>query len=89
MAFLQVRNMDDKLYEPLKRRTTVNRRSVSQQGVEAVPCCLPSLSSANTCPDDGVLNLVGTWADDRSADEIVANLRTRRLKRTQRFLEMF
>jgi len=81
VAILQVRNMDDALYEALKRRAAMENRSLSQEVIEMVQRYLSSPDLATACPDDAVLNLAGTWADERSAKEIVADIRKHRATR--------
>ena len=86
MAVLQVRNMDDMLYETLGRRAAMENRSISQQVIEIIQRYLSSPDSFNTtCPDDAMLSLIGSWEDDRSADEIIADIRNSRTKNTHRF----
>jgi len=89
MAILQVRNMDDRLYEGLKRRATMDNRSVSQQVIEIVQRYLSSPVAFDTCPDDAVLSLAGSWQDKRSAEEIITDTRKNRTKNSRRFKEAF
>ena len=89
MAILQVRNMDDRLYEGLKRRATVDNRSVSQQVITIIQRYLSASASFDVCPDDAVLSLAGSWQDERTTDEIVADVRKSRTKRSRRFREVF
>lgn len=89
MAVLQVRNMDDALYEILGRRAAMENRSISQEVVAIIQRYLSSPSSSESCPDDAVLALAGTWKDDRSADEIIADIRKSRTNDTRRFKVVF
>lgn len=75
MANLQVRDIDDRLYESLRERASRERRSISQEVVLILQkyLSIPSVYDAN--PTDQFLNLTGSWGDSRSADEIVTDLR--------------
>ena len=84
MAVLQVRNMDDRLYEALGRRAAMENRSISQQVIEIIQRYL-SAPSQFKCADDAVLELAGTWEDERSADEIIADIRNSRTWNKHRF----
>ena len=84
MAVLQVRNMDDGLYEALGRRAAMENRSISQQVVEIVQRYLASPKQFE-CADDAVLALAGSWEDERTAEEIVADIRKSRVQSTHRF----
>ena len=89
MAVLQVRNMDDRLYETLGRRAAMENRSISQQVIEIIQRYLSTPNISDTaCPDDAMLSLIGSWEDNRSADEIIADIRNSRTKSTHRFKEM-
>ena len=83
MAVLQVRNMDDGLYEALGRRAAMENRSISQQVIEIVQRYLASPRQFK-CADDAVLELAGSWEDERTAEEIVADVyKDRRRKSTR------
>ena len=84
MAVLQVRNMADDLYEALGRHAAMQNRSISQQVIEIIQRYL-SAPNQFKCADDAVLELAGTWEDERSADEIIADIRNSRTKNTHRF----
>ena len=80
MAVLQVRNMDDELYETLGRRAAMENRSISQEVVTIIKNYL-SAPNRFKYVDDAVLNLAGTWEDERSAKEIAADIRKHRTTR--------
>jgi plasmid stability protein len=84
MAVLQVRNMDDGLYEALGRRAAMENRSISQEVVAIIQSYLSTPGNFK-CADDAVLNLAGTWEDRRSAKEIAGDIRKHRA--TRRFQE--
>lgn len=81
MAVLQVRNMDDRLYENLKRRAEQENRSVSQEVVAIVKSYLSAPCPPGAHPDDAALSLAGTWADERSGEAIAESIRNRRATR--------
>ena len=86
MAILQVRNMDDELYETLGRRAAMENRSISQEVIAIIQSHLSAPHYFKEV-DEAVLNLAGTWEDKRSAEEIVTDIRDRRA--TRRFRETF
>ena len=88
MAVLQVRNMDDALYETLGRRAAMENRSISQQVIHIIQYYLSSPNQFK-CADEAALKLAGTWEDERTADEIIADIRNSRTKNTHRFKEVF
>jgi len=89
MAILQVRNMDDGLYEALGRRAASENRSISQQVIEIIQRSLSMPPNQTKSADEAVLELAGSWEDDRTADEIIADIRKSRTKNTHRFKEIF
>ena len=89
MAVLQVRNMDDGLYEALGRRAAMENRSISQQVVEIIQCYLSTPHNQTKSADEAVLELAGSWEDDRTADEIIADIYKSRTRSTRRFKEIF
>ena len=83
MAVLQVRNMSDELYGALGRRAAMDNRSISQEVIEIIKRYLASPRGASVAADDAVLQLAGSWLDDRSAKRIAADIRKDRS--TKRF----
>ena len=84
MANLQVRDIDDKLYESLRTIATSEKRSISQEVVHILEkyLSIPGLFEQN--PTDEFLKLSGSWEDNRSADEIIDDIRNNR-KNSNRF----
>jgi len=76
MATLQVKGMDDRLYEALRRRAARDNRSISQEVIALLRDHLsrPRPQNRGTATDE-FLELAGTWQDDRSAPEIAAEIR--------------
>ncbi|MEW6593700.1 MAG: hypothetical protein AB1413_02395 [Thermodesulfobacteriota bacterium] len=85
MANLQVKGIDDSLYDQLKRQAATENRSVSQEIIYLVKthlCAQKALRSTPT-PAEVLLQLAGSWEDPRPAEEIVAEIRDGR-KNSQR-----
>jgi plasmid stability protein len=78
MATLQVKGMDDRLYETLSARAAQDHRSISQEVVMIIE---EFLSRPENSPHKNMrafLELIGSWEDDRSAEEIVEDIRKNR-----------
>lgn len=78
MATLQVKGMDDRLYQALGARATMENRSISQ---EVVAIIQKYLSSPLRDPQEtgrAILELAGSWQDDRSAEKIARDIRRSR-----------
>ena len=79
MARLQITGIDDSLYNEIKRMAHAENRSVSQQVLFLVK---EQLAKAQThalkAPARALLELSGSWLDDREAEEIVADIRSAR-----------
>ena len=84
MANLQVRDIDDKLYESIRSLAISEKRSISQEVVLILEKYLSAPLDFNKNPTEEFLDLAGSWEDDRSADEIVKEIRTSR-RNSQRF----
>ncbi|RKX73899.1 MAG: antitoxin [Spirochaetes bacterium] len=79
MAILQVRDIDDRIYETLKRISQQNKRSISQEVIHIIEMYLsdPQIVKRKNSTEE-FLRLAGSWEDDRSAEEIIAEIRKRR-----------
>ncbi|MFW6251037.1 MAG: FitA-like ribbon-helix-helix domain-containing protein [Alkalispirochaetaceae bacterium] len=75
MATLQVRDVDDKLYESLRKRAAREKRSISQEVIVILEKYLSRPSRYDVNPTDEFLSLAGAWRDDREADEIISDIR--------------
>jgi len=82
MAVLQVRTMDDELYEALGRRAAMDNRSISQEVIAIIKDFLSKPAVSPSTDEEG-LKLAGGWVDERSAAEIAGSIRSAR--RTERF----
>ncbi|PKA16978.1 FitA-like ribbon-helix-helix domain-containing protein [Leptospira haakeii] len=82
MANLQVRDIDDRLYEALKRRAEMEHRSVSQEVVLLIENYLAHDNKESERKTLDFLELSGSWVDERSADKIAKDIRSSRTKNT-------
>jgi len=87
MATLQVRAMDDRLYEALGRRATMDNRSISQEVVMIVKEYLSVPDIHHKRKTESFLELAGSWHDEKSADEIISELGKSRQNSASRFKE--
>ncbi len=80
MANLQVRDIDNRLYESLKRRAELEHRSVSQEVVMIIESHLKrdNLETENQTLE--FLKLTNSWHDDKNAEDIISDIRSSRSK---------
>lgn len=86
MANLQIKGIDDELYNEIKKLAASEKRSVSQQVLFLVKNYLankPRFDAAKT-PSEVFLELHGSWQDEREADQIIDQIKKARknIKRT-------
>ena len=74
MAMLQVRDMDDRLYDRLKFVAKLNNRSISQQVVTILQDYFTSVHSKTKNATEEFLKLAGTWEDSRPTEEIIDDM---------------
>jgi plasmid stability protein len=84
MATLQVRDIDTELYESLKKRAAGEHRSISQEVVRILENHMNQPKELSAASTKLFLALSDSWADERTAQEIVADLRKHR-KQSSRF----
>ena len=77
MATLQVRDIDDRLYNFLKSSAKRQNRSISQEVVTIIENHLNSSVNIKNSTLE-FLSLTGAWKDDNSAEEIVKDIRNNR-----------
>ena len=85
MANLQVRDMDDRLYDWLRQRSKLNNRSISQEVIsmiEEYSCRRRDTICANAVEE--FLNNTPLFDDERSAEEICNDIASAR-KNSDRF----
>ena len=82
MATLQVKGIDDRLYEALRRRAEQDHRSISQEILSMIETFLsrPADQPLGNATSE-FLALAGSWEDDRGAEEIVRDIRSGRRSR--------
>jgi len=80
MANLQIKGVDDTLYDQLKRLAASENRSVSQQVLYLIRSALahPDALSDSKSPALILLELSGAWEDERDAASIIEDLRKAR-----------
>ncbi len=85
MATLQVRSIDDQLYEALGKLAARDHRSISQEVVAILKEHLsqPLRHTTAAITNEEFLNLCGTWQEDRSAEEIADEIRAHRQSATR------
>ena len=73
MAILQVRDVDDRLYNTLKQKAQVENRSISQEVISILEKYLSNPNYYNNVNSTKeFLNL--SWEDNRDANEIVNDI---------------
>jgi len=83
MAILQVRDIDDRLYDFLKRSAKLRNRSISQEVITIIQDYLNSMQSGSANATDEFVALSGAWNDEKSAEEIIADIRKARTGSTR------
>jgi plasmid stability protein len=87
MATLQVKGMDDRLYKALGARAAMENRSISQEVVAMIHKHLASPARDLRETGRAILELAGSWQDDRSAGKIARDIRRSR-RYGRRFKEL-
>jgi plasmid stability protein len=85
MATLQVKGLDDDLYRALAARAAQEHRSISQQVTKIIEDHMAQRRGFAEERTAALLELCGTWNDDRSADEIADDIRRSRASRRRSF----
>jgi len=77
MANLQIKGMDDALYKNIKELAAMENRSVSQQIVFLAKEYLAKKKNLQVAkpPARILLELSGSWDDDRTSEEIVEEIK--------------
>ena len=80
MANLQIKGMEDELYRELKRMAAEENRSVSQQALFLVKEYLARKRHmrALKTPAQILLDLSGSWEDDRNSVKIITQIKKAR-----------
>ena len=88
MANLQVKSIDDQLYESLGKRAAMENRSISQEVISILKDYLSVPSKRHHKTNNQFLELCGSWQDEKSADEIIKQIRKDRMRGNHRELEL-
>lgn len=83
MAILQVRDIDDRVYENLKQLAQKEKRSLSQEVIFIIESFLSNPQNKTKNSTEEFLSLSGSWDDERSANEIVKDIRINRRSTTR------
>ena len=83
MANLQVKSIDDDLYESLGRRAAMENRSISQEVVSILKAYLSTPGGQNQKSSQQFLELCGAWEGEESAESLVKNIRDSRTNARQ------
>ena len=78
MATLQVRDIDDRLYDFIKTSAKMQNRSISQEVITIIQSYLNSNQKNTKNSTLEFLSLEGAWIDEKNADEIVKEIKTGR-----------
>jgi hypothetical protein len=80
MANLQIKGIDNELYNEIKKLAAAEKRSVSQQILFLVKSYLakkPRCDAAKS-PSEVLIELHGSWQDEREADQIIHQIKKAR-----------
>ncbi|MFZ5994973.1 MAG: hypothetical protein ACOYU4_08315 [Thermodesulfobacteriota bacterium] len=90
MANLQIKGVKEDLYEEIKRLAAAENRSVGQEMLFLVKEYLSRKGRMDSLkmPAQVLLELAGSWEDDKTAEEIVAEIRSAR-KNSRKLSEGF
>jgi hypothetical protein len=80
MANLQIKGIDDKLYDTIKKLAVSENRSISQEILFLVKEYIAKRKQtlAIKTPAQALLDLSGSWVDNRSANAIIAEIKVAR-----------
>ena len=83
MAVLQVRDIDDRLYDRLKFAAKIDNRSISQQVITILQNYFTSVPVKTKNATEEFLKLAGSWEDSRTTDEIIDDIYGSRVNSTR------
>ena len=78
MANLQVKSIDEDLYESLGRRAAMENRSISQEVVSILKSYLSTPGHQHNKVNQQFLELCGSWDDEQTAEEMIKQVRKAR-----------
>ncbi len=85
MAILQVRDLDDNLYNSLKSLAKRKKRSVSQEVIKIIENYLSQPNELKADATEIFLNLEWTGNPDENAESIIKSIRKNRTEGSDRF----
>ena len=90
MANLQIKGIQDALYEEIKDMASAENRSVSQQILFLVKEYLARRKGFQACktPAQVLLELSGSWENEKSIEQIIDEIKVAR-KNSEKLLEGF
>jgi plasmid stability protein len=88
MAILQVRDIDNNLYESLRARAKREKRSVSQEVIKIIEEYLAQPNTTTSNPTEEFLKLEWKSDNDENAEDMVNEIRKNRNKKSARFGNM-
>ena len=85
MANLQIKGVDDAIYEELKKLAAAENRSVSQQTLFLIKDYLAKRHSVRPLktPVQVLLEMAGSWEGEESAEEIITSIKKARRSSTK------
>ena len=78
MATLQVRDIDDRLYDFIKTSAKMQNRSISQEVITIIQSYLNSNQKNTKNSTLEFLSLEGAWIDEKNADDIIKEIKSAR-----------
>ena len=84
MANLQVKDIDERLYNSIRVLAINEKRSISQEVVYILQKYLSKPKEFDLNPTDEFLKLAGSWKDERNVEEIIGDIRNSR-RNSERF----
>jgi hypothetical protein len=80
MANLQIKGIDDDLYNEIKKMAAADNRSISQQILFLVKSYMAKKARCDTAksPAEVLIGLHGSWQDERKADQIIDRIKRAR-----------
>ena len=85
MANLQIKGIDDVVYEELKKLAAAENRSVSQQTLFLIKDYLAKRQRVRTLktPAQVLLEMAGSWEGEESVEEIITKIKKARRSSTK------
>ncbi|MBQ1662365.1 MAG: antitoxin [Treponema sp.] len=80
---MQVRDIDDRLYDRLKFAAKIDNRSISQQVITILQNYFTSVPVKPKNATEEFLKLAGSWEDSRTTDEIIDDIYGSRVNSTR------